>query len=561
MGVPGFFLWLMKTYNKKYKFIFDNIDVKIDYLLIDTNCLIHPTCFKVIHENEQLNNIYLLENKMINAILEYLEYIINFAKPNNIYIAIDGVAPLAKIKQQRSRRFKSVSDKKTFDIIKKKYNKPLNHIWNNSAITPGTIFMKKLHNKILEWAKKYNIIYSSCYTPSEGEHKLLQFIRNNTEINKTYLIYGLDADLIFLALSTNVDNIFLLREKNQIISQDKSTILNYVDINIMKNCIFETFKYNLLKEDNNFDINLLSKTNLINDFIFMCYFLGNDFLPHIPSLNIYNEGIKYLISIYSKTMINILELNNKINYLLIDNKKINNKYLEIFISKLAEQEDEILKKEYNQNHNKLKKYFENDYEREMYMIENLQFKIDDPIMLGYDDLNESRKRYYKHYWNVLDDEIEEFSEKLVIHYLIGIKWVTLYYFDSCPSWNWYYPYDHPPFLSDIKKYLININKISFELGQPLEPFMQLLAVLPPQSCYLIPQSLKNLVLNTKSNLHYLYPYEFKQDFINKFKYWMGIPLLPPLDIELLKKEYNIINLSNEEKKLNMNINIFKFKIN
>ena len=120
MGVPGFFLWLMKTYNKKYKFIFDNIDVKIDYLLIDTNCLIHPTCFKVIHENEQLNNIYLLENKMINAILEYLEYIINFAKPNNIYIAIDGVAPLAKIKQQRSRRFKSVSDKKTFDIIKKK---------------------------------------------------------------------------------------------------------------------------------------------------------------------------------------------------------------------------------------------------------------------------------------------------------------------------------------------------------------------------------------------------------------------------------------------------------
>ena len=44
--------------------------------------------------------------------------------------------------------------------------------------------MKKLHDKILNWAVKYNIIYSSCYTPSEGEHKLLQFIRNNNEINK-----------------------------------------------------------------------------------------------------------------------------------------------------------------------------------------------------------------------------------------------------------------------------------------------------------------------------------------------------------------------------------------
>jgi 5'-3' exoribonuclease 2 len=574
MGVPGFFLWLMKTYNKKYKFISDNIDIKIDYLLIDTNCLIHPMCFKILHDNKLCNNIFLLENKMINAILEYMEYIINFVKPNIIYIAIDGVAPLAKIKQQRSRRFKSISDKKIFDIIKKKHNIPINYFWNNSAITPGTIFMKKLHNKILEWAKKYNIIYSSCYTPSEGEHKLLQFIRNNNQNDKTYVIYGLDADLIFLALSTDIDKIFLLREQNQINSHDNSVILNYVSINIMKNCILETFKYNLLKEDTTFNINLLSKTNLINDFIFMCYFLGNDFLPHIPSLNIYNEGIIYLISIYSKTMIyilnqNSLDKNNKIFYLLktITNKykkKINNNFLQIFISNLALQEDQILKKEYDiKNHKKYKHNFENEYEKEMYKIENLQFKINDPIMLGLDDLNECRKRYYKYYWDISDDkELEEFSEKLVIHYLIGIKWVTDYYFDTCTSWNWYYPYDHPPFISDINKYLININlnKIKFELGAPIEPFMQLLTVLPPQSAYLIPNSLKKLILNTDSNLYYLYPYEFNQDFINKFKYWMGIPLLPPIDIELLKKEYNNIKLNYEEKKLNMNIDIFKFNI-
>jgi 5'-3' exonuclease len=560
MGVPGFFLWLMKTYNKKNKFIFDNIETKIDYLLIDTNCLIHPICFKVLHENKTCNNIFILENKMINAILEYIEYIINFVKPNIIYIAIDGVAPIAKIKQQRSRRFKSISDKNTFDIIKKKHNIPINYFWNNSAITPGTIFMKKLHNKIIEWGKKYKIIYSSCYTPSEGEHKLLQFIRNNNEKNKTYLIYGLDADLIFLALSTELDNIYLLREKNQIISNDNSTVLNYVSIDIMKNCILETYKYNLLKESNIFNIDLLIKTNLINDFIFMCYFLGNDFLPHIPSLNIYNEGIKYLISIYSKSMIHILNQTNKICYLLKSNLKINNNFLQIFINNLAIQEDDILKKEYNQNNKKYKHNFENEYEKEMYKIENLQFHINDPIMLGYDDLNNSRKRYYKHYWNVSDDELEEFSEKLVLHYLIGIKWVTLYYFDTCPSWDWYYPFDHPPFLSDINKYLININlnKIKFELGKPLEPFMQLLAVLPPQSAYLIPNSLKKLVLNKDSNLSYLYPYEFKQDFINKFKYWMGIPLLPPLDIDLLKKEYYNIILNNEEKKLNLNIDIIKF---
>ena len=145
---------------------------------------------------------------MINAVLEYIDKLIEYADPKKgVYLAIDGVAPVAKIKQQRYRRFKSVHDKILFDNIRLKHNKDVHKSWNNSAITPGTVFMEKLHHRILNWAKsKKNkkIIYSSCKTPAEGEHKLLQFIRDNTKnnIQNSYVMYGLDADLIFLCLST-----------------------------------------------------------------------------------------------------------------------------------------------------------------------------------------------------------------------------------------------------------------------------------------------------------------------------------------------------------------------
>ena len=243
MGVPGFFLWLMKNY-KETNFVFQKEKVKdknidnIDYLLVDCNCLIHPVCFKVLADNPDLTNQDKLENKMINSVIEYIEKIIKYAGPKKlIYLAIDGVAPLAKIKQQRSRRFKSVADKKLWDNIKKKYNKPIGNHWNNSAITPGTEFMIKLHDKLLVWCKEYsnnlniNIHYSSCFTPMEGEHKLLQFIRKLKNNDKyKYLFYGLDADLIFLALSTSLNNIYLLREATEFNKFEKEEVFKYVSI-------------------------------------------------------------------------------------------------------------------------------------------------------------------------------------------------------------------------------------------------------------------------------------------------------------------------------------------
>ena len=82
--------------------------------------------------------------------------------------------------------------------------------------------MEKLHAKIVKWSRERDtsqvkLIYSSCKTPAEGEHKLLQFIRDNKYNGNIYkyVLYGLDADLIFLSLASGNPDIFLLREAKE----------------------------------------------------------------------------------------------------------------------------------------------------------------------------------------------------------------------------------------------------------------------------------------------------------------------------------------------------------
>ena len=119
MGVPGFFKWLLVKYKNK-EFIKNKYETNCEFnsLLIDTNCLLHPQCFKVLNENPNLNNFETLENKMIKQCIIYLDEVINYIDPDKeVFIAIDGVAPIAKMKQQRQRRYKSINDKILFDNI------------------------------------------------------------------------------------------------------------------------------------------------------------------------------------------------------------------------------------------------------------------------------------------------------------------------------------------------------------------------------------------------------------------------------------------------------------
>ena len=170
MGVPGFFASLYRKYSHT-KFVFSKLDLlgeklsakfnnvkydmsSINELYLDTNCLIHPVCFKVFNENQSLSitNPQKLEEKMIKEVIIYIEKLITLVNPSTlVYIAIDGVAPMAKIKHQRMRRFKSILDNGIKEDIAKKHNVEYIKPWNNSAITPGTEFMEKLTKAIITY--------------------------------------------------------------------------------------------------------------------------------------------------------------------------------------------------------------------------------------------------------------------------------------------------------------------------------------------------------------------------------------------------------------------------
>jgi 5'-3' exonuclease len=536
MGVPKMFLWLLKKY-KKSNFVFqkeNNLNEleKIDWFMIDANCLFHPKAFEVLAEEQKKDNINhkSLQNKMINTIILYIEKLIDYVDPKiGVYIAIDGPVCLAKIKQQRQRRFRSVHDKILFDKIKTKHNIKIPYYWNNSAISPGTKFMNNLHLKILNFIKEYKlkkniqIIYSSSNVPGEGEHKLLEYIKENKSKNYSYVTYGLDADLIFLMFVTQSDKVYLLREAQQFEASNSKDQLNFVSIQIMKECILNTFNSYI-------QINL-DKNRIINDFIFLCYFLGNDFLPHILALNISKNGIEYLIQKYAITFIKIND------YLLSKNTKIiDQNFLQNFLKELSNDENLILIENYSGKKRYPRYMGNNDYEKEIFKIENLLFKINDPIGLGVD--SNYRENYYKYYFDVDDNELEIFVENLVKNYLIGIRWVTHYYFEKIVDLNWYYPYDNPPFICDIYKYLINMNNINFDNKQIyMTPFEQLLIILPSQSKYLLPKCLGTLVSSPKSSLAHLYPTDFEIDFLYKQRYWEGIPKLPGLEHKLTRYIY------------------------
>lgn len=453
MGIPAYFSHIVRNYAEislkldKFKRT-KNIKLATNFYL-DCNGIIYDVVSTGISEPKEI----------ISGVITKIENYIKDMAPNGaVFIAFDGVAPVAKLNQQRIRRYKTAYESKVFNT---------NKGFATANITPGTKFMDTLANKLTTHFTKYTVTTSNY--PGEGEHKIFDHIRTYGR-NSINVVYGLDADLIMLSLCNlqYAPLIYLYRETPHYISSLNAELEpneKYLfNIPMLSKIIYE-------------HINPAANTatnNTLCDYVLLCFMLGNDFMPHIPSINIRNKGIHVLTNAYKKIGCNLTN-NNRIVWCNI--RKL--------MGVLAEQEEKNLQNEHASRDKyeamKLRNCHSMTPEEKYNAIPIFNREIE---LLIDPDAPAWQSRYYKYLFAMSADKYTTVVE----NYLEGLEWTFKYYTSGCPDWRWCYKYDYAPLLTDIYRDCNYFEHEYFKNGDingPISKEAQLMYVLPPDYHYLL----------------------------------------------------------------------------
>ncbi|KAL0967284.1 hypothetical protein UPYG_G00250290 [Umbra pygmaea] len=406
MGVPAFFRWLSRKYSsivvhcleenaKECNGVRIPVDtskpnpneVEFDNLYLDMNGIIHP-CTHPEDKAAPKN-----EDEMMVAIFEYIDRLFNIVRPRRVlYMAIDGVAPRAKMNQQRSRRFRAskegvelVDEKNRIreEILQKGGYLPPDEIkerFDSNCITPGTEFMDNLAKCLRYYVadrltndpgwKNITVILSDASVPGEGEHKIMDYIRRQRaqphhDPNTHHCLCGADADLIMLGLATHEPNFTIIREEfkpNQprpcalcgqkghelkdcqgVAREKKGEHDEFADSMPASEQEFIFIRLCVLREYLERELTMASLPfpfdfeRSVDDWVFMCFFVGNDFLPHLPSLEIREGAIDRLVGIYKDVV-------HKTGGYITENGFVNLERVELIMEAVGVAEDNIFKK-------------------------------------------------------------------------------------------------------------------------------------------------------------------------------------------------------------------------
>jgi 5'-3' exonuclease len=532
MGIPAYF----KSLTKKYTNIISYNKPECSRLFLDLNCAIHGCVNTILQVNSQHKEKEVFEKEIIHHTIDYIVKITQFTTPSQLlYIAIDGIPPRSKIVQQRKRRF--VSSWKAKVIHSKRIETNTQTFeWDTNAITPGTEFMNYLSKCLHEFFIKNNkhkfpfeIILSDSNEPGEGEAKILDYIKSTSPPSANDIIYGLDADLIMLSLLSHKNNIFLLREPiHYEVKHHVPSPFLFLDI--------QQLRYYITQEYDN-----------VLDYVVLCFFQGNDFLPPLSFLKIRHNGIDMVMQIYKNIKQDFGE-----TLLKYDEKehhyKLNYRFLHKIFEELKNIEDECF-------YEAEEKYYSQQTNIPIYgfhkktPVEKVSMELDNyPSYNKFPKKIQAQKpgwrlRYYHELFQF--EDIHEIND-VCLNYLEGIEWTMNYYFNKSISKDWYYRYNYSPSILDIYNYMMiePINEMEQHIIKSIknkypnteyDTDLQLLMCLPPSSYNLIKPELQSIMFDEKHECLYMYPHKFYMTTYLKNYLWEASPILPQVDVELLSK--------------------------
>lgn len=508
MGVPGLLSFFQNFYPLS---ISKTINFSTNGLYLDMNGLVHPWAQRVfgygegkdLKGYEGMTRIQ-LEEELFRLIVKEISSLTTTFKPSLLVVAFDGPAPLAKIQQQRSRRYRND------DPLLNKYG------WDSSAFSPGTDLMERLSLYIQSFLKREKknlapqIIYSSHRVPGEGEHKMMKILRQQSGGN--HVVVGKDADLILLAMLTG-KQVYVYR-------QEDFPMEGYLVIDAKKLG------------------NQVMGGNIV-DFLVLTFFIGNDFVRALPEMTNIRQALPFLMEEYKI-------LNRPLTRLIDGYYHVDWLNLEKLLMQLTD------KKLYRMNDKFLTIQSDKPLTNTTLMFQQAvvtlgSTKYVDPILF--------EKVYYRHVFGIWDSYVSQPAiDKLPVgemceQWFITINWILLYYQGAPVNIAHQFIFHYTPLVKSLTDYIRQVkdfkswSSIPLKSVKPFTPLEALSSVLPPSSFDLIPPELQKQLLLTIPDL---YPLHFRLDklgYIVEFNPSIeGLQSLPEIEFDRPLHEHKIIPL-------------------
>ena len=524
MGIPSYFKRLCTTIPG----LVGRNRPNNNLLYFDFNCLIYHVLRRPDREPYNTLDKDEWERKFLNDIIRYTLKVINLVGADKgAHIFLDGVVPMAKIKQQRMRRFRSAAaataaatatESQSEQQPKQEYG------FNTNALTPGTEFMDKLADRLRRCVNEHkpidqNWTVSDTKDYGEGEHKIMTYMRTDPEalLSDTHVIYGLDADLIVLALwhyAKTGKDIYLFREDMEAGE-------------IQRDCLgeekFVWFSITALAEYLKTQIG----STKLEDYCATMMILGNDFIPTSMTFRIKDGGHEELMEIIKNS-----------DWLYKDGEINKQGYYELF-SLLGTDEHKRMISGVRRKLQTIGDWSSNP--------ENmpLKWRVEECFINQRFDKNQNKNVYYlKSDWkDIYTEKIFRSKEKeheATEEYLKGMLWIVDYYNGKTVLDSWFYPWSHPPLWETICNYMSTRTSWP-ELDAPtisnrITPEEQLALVLPLDSWYLQPPTSKYIKLPIYAPEWF--PVDFHTNSMGKRWLWECEPEIPIPSREQLQEVMN-----------------------